>query len=125
LEELIEIARWHHPTLECQWFIAVVPPTMRHTCGKHRRFPAVDPDPLPTHETAEHSAQHHAFLALRQMDMERRALAFGRHATFKFQDGFTPDAHATQPKRFTGVSVVELQYVLHEAASAVCLTYRT
>jgi hypothetical protein len=109
LEESIEIACWDHPTLECQRFIAVVPPTMRHTRGKHGRFPGVDCDPLPTHETTEHSAQYHALLALRQMDMERRALASRRHTTFDFQDGFTTDAHATQSKRFTGVSVVELQ----------------
>jgi hypothetical protein len=42
------------------------------------------------------------------MDMERRALTFGRHATFNLEDGFTPDAHAAQAKRFTGVSVGEL-----------------
>ncbi len=78
LEEAIQVYRWNDVAAKLQQIVARVPPVMKNAGGQNYSAPSWHDHLFPSHSSAESSRFNNALLPFTNVNMQRRAVRFGR-----------------------------------------------
>lgn len=105
----VEIGDGNHAAFGLERLVLGIPPAMGNARRKHSRLTDSHLDRLVPNDGAQHAGDNLAFLALDQMNMQWRALPFGRDAAFEFKDDLIAAAHSAHDEDFVGVAVFQVK----------------
>jgi hypothetical protein len=105
----VEIDDANDAAFDLERLILGIPPAVEHARGKHGRLTGANLDRGAANDGAQHAGHDFAFLALDQVNMQRRAFSLRRNAAFEFEDDLIAMAHAAHDEDFAGMAVFQTE----------------
>jgi hypothetical protein len=103
----VEIDDGNDAAFHLKRLVLGIPPAMGNARGEHTRLTGSHLDRSASNDGAQHASDDLPFLALKQVNMQRRAFSFGRNAAFDLEDDLIAVAHAAHDEDFAGVAIFQ------------------